>query len=48
MSIFNEEQIQAVFGGEYICHECGPFLEFEDEWEVCAGVSPLRSQYRFR
>ena len=23
MSIFNEEQIKAMFSREYICHECG-------------------------
>lgn len=33
MSIFNEEQIKAMFSREYICHECGNLMEFEDEWE---------------
>ena len=33
MSIFNEEQIKAMFSREYICHECGYLMEFEDEWE---------------
>ena len=33
MSIFNEEQIKAMFSREYICHECGHLMEFEDEWE---------------
>lgn len=50
MSIFNEEQIKAMFSREYICHECGLLMEFEDEWEdtlVCP-LSPLRPQYRFR
>ena len=32
MSIFNEEQIKAMFSREYICHECGHLMEFEDEW----------------
>lgn len=31
MSIFNEEQIKAMFSREYICHECGHLMEFEDE-----------------
>ena len=30
MSIFNEEQIKAMFSREYICHECGHLMEFED------------------
>lgn len=33
MSIFNEEQLKAMFSREYICHGCGPFVEFGDEWE---------------
>lgn len=33
MSIFNEEQIKAMFSREYICRECGNLMEFEDEWE---------------
>ena len=33
MSIFNEEQIKAMISREYICHECGHLMEFEDEWE---------------
>ncbi len=33
MSIFNEEQIKAMLSREYICHECGGLMEFEDEWE---------------
>lgn len=33
MSIFNEEQIKAMFSREYIGHECGHSMEFEDEWE---------------
>ena len=33
MSIFNEEQLKAMFSREYICHECGHLMEFEDEWE---------------
>ena len=32
MSIFNEEQIKAMFSREYICHECGHLMEFEDEY----------------
>lgn len=39
MSIFNEEQIKAMFSREYICHECGHLMGFEDEWEdilVCS------------
>ena len=32
MSIFNEEQIKAMFSREYICHECGHLMEFEGEW----------------
>ena len=31
MSIFNEEQIKAMFSREYIWHECGHLMEFEDE-----------------
>lgn len=31
MSIFNEKQIKAMFSREYICHECGNGMEFEDE-----------------
>ena len=30
MSIFNEEQIKAMFSREYICHECGHLMEFEE------------------
>lgn len=48
MSIFNEEQIKAMFSREYICHECGHLMEFEDEWGRYTGMSPLRPQYRFR
>ena len=33
MSIFNEKQVEAMFGGDYICSECGEKMEFEDEWE---------------
>ena len=33
MSIFNKKQIEAMFGGSYICSECGAKMEFEDEWE---------------
>ena len=33
MSIFNEEQIKAMFSREYICYECGHLMEFEDEWK---------------
>lgn len=33
MSFFNEKQIEAMFGGDYICRECGAKMEFEDEWE---------------
>lgn len=39
MSIFNEKQKEAMFSREYICHECGNLMEFEDEWEdvlVCS------------
>ena len=32
MSIFNEEQIKAMFSREYICHECGHLMEFEDDY----------------
>lgn len=48
MSIFNEEQIKAMFSREYICHECGHLMEFEDEWGHTSVSSPLRPQYRFR
>ena len=27
MSIFNEEQLKAMFSREYICHECGHLME---------------------
>ena len=40
MSIFNEEQIKAMFSREYICHECGHLMEFEDEWEGTDGLYP--------
>lgn len=33
MSIFNEKLINSMKSGEYICHECGKLMEFEDEWE---------------
>lgn len=33
MSMFNEKRIEAMFGGDYICSECGGKMEFEDEWE---------------
>ena len=33
MSMFNEKQIEAMSGGDYICSECGAKMEFEDEWE---------------
>lgn len=33
MSIFNEEQIKAMFSREYICYECGHLMEFGDGWE---------------
>ena len=48
MSIFNEEQLKAMFSREYICRGCGPFVGFEGGWEGYAGVSPLRPQHRFR
>lgn len=32
MSIFNEEQIKAMFSREYICHECGHLMGFGGEW----------------
>ena len=31
--MFNEKQIEAMFGGDYICSECGEKMEFEDQWE---------------
>ena len=31
MSIFNDELINSMKTGEYICHECGNLMEFEDE-----------------
>lgn len=31
MSIFNEELINSMKTGKYICHECGNLMEFEDE-----------------
>lgn len=40
MSIFNEEQIKAMFSREYICHECGHLLGFGDEWEDTLVCSP--------
>ena len=43
MSIFNEEQLKAMFSREYICHECGHLMEFEDEWVdslVCPRCGP--------
>lgn len=33
MSIFNEEQIKAMFSREYVCRGCGPFVGFAGEWE---------------
>ena len=33
MSIFNKKQIEAMFGGDYICSQCNAKMEFEDEWE---------------
>lgn len=33
MSTFNDRQIEAMFGGDYICDQCGGKMEFEDEWE---------------
>lgn len=33
MSFFNEKQIKAMFGHNYICSKCGGKMEFEDEWE---------------
>ena len=42
MSIFNEKQIEAMFGGGYICCKCGSKMEFEDEWEetlICTKCS---------
>lgn len=32
MSFFNEKQLEAMFGGDYICSKCGAKMEFEDEW----------------
>ena len=43
MSIFNEEQIKAMFSREYICHECGHLMEFEDEWEEQNTLEMLRN-----
>ena len=43
MSIFNEEQIKAMFGREFICHECGHFMGFGGEWAdtlVCPQWGP--------
>ena len=34
MSIFNEEQIKAMFSREYICYECGRFMGFGDGWGI--------------
>lgn len=34
MSIFNEEQIKAMFSREYICHECGHLMEFGVGWGI--------------
>lgn len=39
MSFFNDELIKGLFTGEYVCHECGKLMEFEDDMEdvlVCA------------
>ena len=33
MSIFNQKQIDAMFGGTYICSQRGAAMAFEDEWE---------------
>lgn len=44
MSIFNEEQIKAMFSREYICHECGHLMEFEDEWGHTSSKSKTRSK----
>ncbi len=33
MSMFNEKQMEAMFGGNYICSKCGGKMEFEDKWE---------------
>lgn len=32
MSMFNQKQIDAMFGDDYICSQCGAKMEFEDEW----------------
>lgn len=47
MSIFNEEQIKAMFSREYICHGCGPFIGVRGWVGGYTGVSPLRPRYRF-
>ena len=31
MSFFNDKLVKAMFSREYICHECGKLMEFEDE-----------------
>lgn len=33
MSFLSEKLVNAMFGGDYTCSECGAKMEFEDEWE---------------
>ena len=33
MGFFNDKLAEALFGGGYICSECGADMEFEDEYE---------------
>lgn len=33
MGLFNDKQIEAMFGGGYTCSKCGAKMVFEDKWE---------------
>lgn len=50
MSIFNDAQLEGMFGGVYICSQCGGKMEFENEWRdvlvcPCCGHSVELDRY---
>ena len=52
MGFYNDKLAEALFSHNYICHECGEQMEFEDEWEevlVCpkCGHSVDLEEYGF-
>ena len=52
MGFFNDDKVNALKTGDYICKVCGARMEFEDEWEdvlICpeCGFDISLDQYGF-